>query len=127
MMLRRGQGLLPVFAAFAAGMAMLFYAFCAPATHSPRLHSAHTKMVAVDSHSHEHGDHSHDDLDLVDDTSSAPDHHHADHTHEKAELVAADDFGTPLPIDPVYSLATASLSEGPPNGIERPPRMLSLS
>lgn len=106
---------------------MLVYAFCAPATHSPLQYSAHTKMVAVDSHSHEHGNHSHNALDFVGDTSSAPDHHHADHTHEKAELVSADEFGTPLPIAPTYSLVSASLSDGPPNGIERPPRTLLLN
>jgi hypothetical protein len=127
MMPRRGQRTLTLFAAFAAGVAMLFYAFCAPATHSPIQHSAQTKMVAVGSHSHEHGDHSHDNVDFVGDTSTAPDHHHADHTHEKAELVAADAFATPLSVDPKFPPATASLNEGPPYGIERPPRILMLS
>ncbi|WP_234842602.1 hypothetical protein, partial [Sinorhizobium meliloti] len=88
---------------------MLFYAYCAPATHSPLQHSAQTKMVAVDSHSHEHGDHSHDDLDFLGNTSTAPDHHHADHTHEKTELVAAGAFATPLPVDPKFPPATARL------------------
>lgn len=48
MMLRRGQRTLTLFAAFAAGIAILFYAFCAPVTHSPLQHSAHMKMVAVE-------------------------------------------------------------------------------
>ncbi|WP_234843665.1 hypothetical protein [Sinorhizobium meliloti] len=127
MMLRPRQRSLTLFTALAAGIAMLFYTFCAPSTHSPLQHSAQTKMVAVDSHSHEHGDHSHDDLDFLGDTSTAPDHHHADHTHEKAELVAADAFATPLPVDPKFPPATASLREGPPYGIERPPRIPMLS
>ncbi|MDX0156290.1 hypothetical protein GOC22_11460 [Sinorhizobium meliloti] len=64
---------------------MLFYVYCAPAMHTPIQHSAQTTMVAADSHSHERGDHLHDDLDFVGDTSTAPDDHHA----LKAELVAA--------------------------------------
>ena len=126
MLLRPGLRLQTIIAAFAAVIAMLMYTLSAPGSHSPRLHAASAQVVDAGKH-HDHGDHSHDDFELADAAGDVTDHHHADHTHEKAELVAATEAGSQVSASPIYFVATVSLIEGPPYGIERPPRAVTLT
>jgi hypothetical protein len=125
MMLRPGQRLLTVLAAFAAGVAMLLFAFSMPATHAPKLHATDIAVVAADSHSHTHDGHSHDDVEVAQDTDAAQDHHHADHSHEKAELVRSSQGGARMSHDLDYHIVTVNRTDGPPYGIDRPPRLVT--
>lgn len=125
-MLRSRQRLLTFLAAFAASVAILLYAFAAPGTHAAKLHAAQTEVVVGDGHGHSHGDHSHDDTEVAEEPG-APDHHHADHSHEKAELVRTDAKGARPSVDHDYRIVLADLSEGPPYGIDRPPRPVTLT
>lgn len=126
MTVRPRQRLLTFIAAFAASVAILLYAFAAPGAHAAKLHAAQTEVVVGDDHPHGHGDHSHDDAELAGDPG-APDHHHADHSHEKAELVRTDAKGHRSSADLDYCIVLADLSEGPPYGIDRPPRPVTLT
>ncbi|OCP35851.1 hypothetical protein BC360_27080 [Ensifer sp. LC163] len=126
MMLRPGQRLLTVLAAFAASIAMLLYAFSAPGSHAPRLHSASVEVMVSSDHQ-DHGDHSHDEGDVDDATGDVADHHHADHTHDKAELVAFDHAGTRALPGATYIVLSPDLTGRPPYGIDRPPRPVTLT
>lgn len=87
MLLRKGRRFGTGFTAVLACIAMLVFALVPAGTHALSLHSP-AFAVTDDGHSHNHGDHSHDDaLEFAVDSSDTPDHHHADHTHEKAGLV----------------------------------------
>lgn len=127
MAFRPGHNLLTLFAAFAASVAMLLYAFAAPGTHAPRLHSAQVEVVVAADHPHSHGDHSHDDMDVAQDDGASQDHHHADHSHEKAELVRAEPNGSRASVGLDYSILATDLVSGPPYGIDRPPRPVTLT
>ena len=108
-----------------AGIAMLVFASMPAGTHSLSQH-APAVVVANDAHSHDHGDHSHDDdLEFALNAADAPDHHHADHTHEKAGLVAVagDMLRNVLAAD--YALVDGYLDGGLPFGIDRPPRSVN--
>ncbi|WP_426130879.1 hypothetical protein [Pararhizobium sp. PWRC1-1] len=112
-----------VFVAFIAAIAVLFLTLAGVGEHAPSLHST---MAAVSSESHVHG-HSHDDFDLVDVSSDdLSDHHHADHTHDKAGLVTALGLGYRLRSAPAYPVTSESVADGPPYGIRRPPRTVTL-
>ncbi|MBP1871919.1 hypothetical protein J2Z19_001631 [Ensifer adhaerens] len=126
MALRPAQNLLTIFAAFAASVAMLLYAFAAPGTHAPKLHTAQVEIVVAAAHPHSHGDHSHDDMEMDQDDGASQDHHHADHSHEKAELVRAGQNGPRASVGLDYSILATDLASGPPYGIDRPPRPVTL-
>ncbi|WP_336510578.1 hypothetical protein [Agrobacterium tumefaciens] len=108
-----------------ASIAMLVFAFVPAGTHALSLHSP--AFAATDAgHSHDHGDHSHDDdLEYAVDSSDAPDHHHADHTHEKAGLVAVAGDVLRTTFQTNYAFIEHKFDGGPPYGIDRPPRSVN--
>ncbi|MGE6744080.1 hypothetical protein ACQKGC_27865 [Allorhizobium pseudoryzae] len=126
MLLRNGRSLTNLAAAVMACVAMFIYAFALPGTHAPSLHAA-ASAVADSVHSHDHGDHSHDDLDMVADDTGVSDHHHADHTHEKAGLSDAISHGLRNARGADYAAIAKSLLGKPPQGIDRPPRTVNLT
>jgi hypothetical protein len=125
MLLRKRQRFGTGLTAVLASIAMLVFAFVPAGTHALSLHSP-AFAVTADRHSHDHGNHSHDDdPELAIDSSDASDHHHADHTHEKAGLVAVagDVLRNALQTD--YPLVEYKFDGGPPHGIDRPPRSVT--
>lgn len=123
MLLRRGKKSLNVFVALIAAIAVLFVTLAGVGEHAPMLHSS---LVAVNAESHANA-HSHDDFDLVDVSAvDLSDHHHADHTHDKAGLVTAMGLGYRFRSATAYPVASESLADGPPYGIHRPPRTVTL-
>lgn len=108
-------------------VAILVFSFVPAGSHAPSLHSAE-RLIADSAHAHDHGDHSHDDdLDLLPEGSQAADHHHADHTHEKLGLVSVVSALLHRGMSPDFSSADTSREDGPPYGIDRPPRFVSLA
>lgn len=124
MLLRDRHPLVNMLAAIMACVAVLVYAFSSPGTHAPNLHGPVTSL-AIDGHSHDHGDHLHDDLDVAFDDTGASDHHHADHTHEKAGLAQAAGHVVRNSLHADFVTMASSLVGGPPYGIDRPPRTVT--
>lgn len=125
MLLRKGRRFGTGFTAVLACIAMLVFAFVPAGTHALSLHSP-AFAVTNDGHSHDHGDHSHDDdLEFAIDGSNAPDHHHADHTHEKAGLVTVAGDVLRNIFQTSYALIEDKFDGGPPYGIDRPPRSVN--
>jgi len=125
MVLRREKRSLNVFVALIAAISVLFLTLSGVGEHAPTLHAT-VAAVNAESHVHEHG-HSHDDFDFVDvSADDLSDHHHADHTHDKAGLVATMGLGYRLRAAPDYPVTSESLADGPPYGIHRPPRTVTL-
>lgn len=126
MLLRDGRSLTNLAAAIMACVAMFVYAFALPGTHAPSLHAA--ASAVVDSvHSHDHGNHSHDDRDMLADDTGVSDHHHADHTHEKAGLSEAAAYRLRNVRGADYMLSATNVLGEPPQGIDRPPRTVILT
>lgn len=125
MMLRKGRRFGTVFTAVLACIAMLVFALMPAGTHALSLHSP-AFAVTNDWHSHDHGDHSHDDdLEFAIDSSDAPDHHHADHTHEKPGLVAVAGEVLRNTFQTNYAFIEGNFDGGPRYGIDRPPRSVN--
>lgn len=124
-MLRRFQSrFMRTFAAAMACLAVLVYASSFSAKHAPSLHLS-PLSVGVQTHSHDHGDHSHDDWDVADLDTVGGDHHHADHTHETAGLVGMNGVSAPPEKQPSHLVLSFPLLGGPPFEIERPPRTIT--
>ncbi len=112
-------------AALLACIAVLVYAFSSPGNHAPNLHGA-ASVAVVGDHSHDQGDYSRDDLDATSDDIGESDHHHADHTHEKAGLAQGAGPVLRNSRSADYLTRASSLLTGPPYGIDRPPRIVTL-
>lgn len=126
MLLRKGRRFGTGLTAVLACIAMLVFAFVPAGTHALSLHSP-AFAVTDDGHSHDHGDHSHDeDLDFAIDSSDAPDHHHADHTHEKAGLITVAGDVLRNAVQTNYALIEDKFYGGPPYGIDLPPRAVAI-
>lgn len=125
MLLRQKRRFTDLFAALLAVIGVLLFAFTAPGTHQPRLHSVTASQI-VDQGAHAQDGHSHDDFELADSSSDASDHHHADHTHEKAGLVAAAGAFVRTPVPTSFPAFVKRLAGSPPDGIHRPPRHAAL-
>lgn len=109
-----------------ASIAMLFFALVPAGTHALNLHAS-AFIVTNDGHSHDHGDHSHDDdVEFAIDGSNAPDHHHADHTHEKAGLVTVAGNVLRNTFQTNYAFVEDKFDGGPPYNIDRPPRAVTI-
>jgi hypothetical protein len=114
------------FPAVLVSIAMLVFAFVPAGTHALSLHSP-AFAVTDDGHSHDLGDHSHDDaLEFAVDSSDAPDHHHADHTHEKAGLVSFAGDVLRNAVETNYPFIENRFDVGPAYNIDRPPRAVTI-
>lgn len=123
MLLRQRQTLRTTLIAIAAMMAILVYAFASPATHAPSQH-AFGNEIALSNISVDHGDHSHDELDVAS-TDQGVDHHHPDHSHEKLGLAASARTAERTIGKADFVSVARSLVSGPPYGIHRPPRFVN--
>ena len=124
MMLRFKTGTARTLVVFSAFLLAFLFLFAKQASHSPDLHGK-ALLVSQSVHSHDHGDHSHDDWDVADETSDETDHHHADHTHDKAGLVVVAHVLPPATRSSSRPMADLNLPGGPLYGIDRPPRSMT--
>jgi ABC-type nickel/cobalt efflux system permease component RcnA len=122
MLVRQKRRFTDLCAALLAVIGVLLFAFAAPGTHQPNLHSVTASQI-VSQGAHAHDDHSHDGDDdvAVNDTG---DHHHADHTHEKAGLFTSAGAFLRTQVPTAFSASSISFAGSPPDGIHRPPRIL---
>lgn len=126
MLFRQKRRFTDLCAALLAVVGVLLFAFAAPGTHQPNLHSVVASQDTFQE-PHAHDGHSHDDdLELADNHTSSNDHHHADHTHEKAGLVTVAGGFIRTPVPTSFSASSISLAGNPPGGIHRPPRHTAL-
>lgn len=108
-------------------VAMLVFSFFPAGSHAPKLHAG-TAVVIDMGHSHDHGDHSHDDdLDMPLSDTQGGDHHHADHTHEKLGLVSVEGSLLRRDLSAHFQAVDTAREDGPLYGIDRPPRSVTAA